>query len=220
MRWTALAASAAWMMGSAAMAGQVLQDVPAQPDPEQQYLFYLHGLDVEKNGPFASNAVYGASDYHGVVKALAERGFTVISEVRSPGTDARAYADKIKQQVASLRRAGVPGGRIAVTGFSKGGMITLLSAAALRDPDIRFVVMAGCARDRAGRNEFARRMQGRMLSLFDRDDRDAGSCETAFASAGEGFKGEEIVLPAGGGHALFYRPRPEWIDPVVRWLKQ
>jgi hypothetical protein len=28
---------------------------------------------------------------------------------------------------------------------------------------------------------------------------------------------KEIVINVGGGHGAFYRPRPEWIDPVVEW---
>jgi hypothetical protein len=219
------AAVASWLICASATAGPVLDAVPAQPDASQRYLIYLHGLDVENNGPSASNRVYGAADYYGVVKALAEQGFTVISELRPRGTEPRQYANKVAQQIGALRAGGVPPANIAVVGFSKGGMITLIASATSSEPEVKFVVMAGCgagafaAGFRPVVENVAPRMRGRMLSIYDRNDRDGGSCKEAFARAGEGFKGEETVLGAGSGHGLFYRPDPAWIDPVARWLK-
>jgi hypothetical protein len=217
---------AAFLVCAPASAGPVLEAVPSQPETSVRYLIYLHGLDVENNGPNGSNRAYGTADHHGVARALADRGYTVIAELRPRGTVPRQYADKVAGQIAALRGAGVAPARITVAGFSKGGLIALLSAAAAGEPDVNFVVMAGCGAGRFAAafqpvvESAAARMKGRMLSIYERDDRDGASCREAFARAGEGFKGEEMVLTAGGGHGLFYRPDSAWIEPVARWLAQ
>jgi alpha-beta hydrolase superfamily lysophospholipase len=208
---------------SAAAAGPVFDAVPPQPDPSQRYLIYLHGLAVENDGPNASSRAYGAADHHGVVKALADRGFTVIAELRPRGTSPRRYADRLTGQIEALRKGGVPAASIAIVGFSKGGMIALLAAAETRQPEIRYVVMAGCgigvraAAFSAAVSGMAA-LKGRMLSIYDRNDREGGSCREAFARGSEGFSGEETVLSVGSGHALFYRPDAAWIEPVIRWI--
>ncbi len=211
---------------ASASAGPVLDAPPPQPEPAQRYLFYLHGLDVENNGPHASNRAYGTSDHYGVVNALAGQGYTVISELRNSGTEPRRYAQKVAQQVRMLRSAGVPATNVAVVGFSKGGMIALMASAEIQEPGVRFVVMAGCGSGPFAKgfrrvvDEAAPRMQGRMLSVYDRNDRDSGTCRDAFTRAGPGFTGEETVLDAGSGHGLFYRPQRDWIEPVAQWLNR
>jgi hypothetical protein len=97
----------------------------------------------------------------------------------------------------------------------------VLTTAAIGDPDVRFVVMAGCGRrdvfNVAGSLEaLRRRPQGRVLSIYDRSDTEAGSCTRYFAEA-PGLIFKEIVLDVGRGHALFYTPEPVWLDRVVEW---
>ncbi len=198
----------------------------AKPDPAGRYLFYMHGLIVERLGPDARHPRYGNSDHAGIVQALESKGFHVIAEIRPSGTDAAQYARKVAAQVRALLAAGVPARNIAVTGFSKGGAITLTVAAILENAEIRFVVMAGCGIGPFAGN-FERqvevdgpRLRGRILSLYDVADQEGGSCQKAFAKAGPVLVASEKVLNAGSGHGLFFRPQPIWIDAVADWAMQ
>ncbi len=195
----------------------IVADVPAAIDPSARYLFHMHGSIVEDFGP-AARGRYGQYLYYPTVEALADRGFVVISEVRG-ATDPRGYAAKVAGQVARLRAAGVPADRITVTGMSKGGSIAVLASAAIADPDIRFVILAGCVRGggfEGGFAAFGSRPRGRVLSLVDRADDVAASCAAHFTAA-PGLRFEETVFDVGSGHALFYRPDRVWVDRVVDW---
>jgi len=179
----------------------------------------MHGLIVELQGPNAQGR-YGQYQYHWTVEALADHGFVVISEVRSR-TQIQTYAATVARQVAKLRAGGVPADHITVTGISKGGEITVLTTAAIGDPEVRFVVLAGCGRldvfnVSGGLEALGRRPQGRVLSIYDRSDREAGSCARYFPQA-PGLAFEEVVLDVGRGHALFYTPERVWVDRVVEW---
>jgi hypothetical protein len=197
----------------------IFQDVPATIDTNARYLFHMHGFIVELQGPNAQG-YYGQYRYYWTLEALADRGFVVISEVR-PRTQVLTYATTVARQVAKLRAAGVPADHITVTGISKGGEITVLTTAAIGDPDVRFVVMAGCGRRdvfnvAGGLQALGRRPQGRVLSIYDRHDTEAGGCARYFTEA-PGLTFKEIVLDVGRGHALFYTPERVWVDPAVDW---
>jgi hypothetical protein len=198
---------------------QIFPDVPPTIDANARYLFHMHGSIVEEQGPNARGR-HGQYRYDWVLEALADRGFVVIGEVRS-ATRVLTYANMVAGQVAKLRGAGVPADHITVTGMSKGGAITMLTSAVIGDPEVRFVVMAGCGRldvfnVAGGLRALARRPQGRVLSIYDRNDTEAGPCAHYFtASPGLVFK--EVVLDVGRGHALFYTPEPVWVDRVVEF---
>jgi len=204
---------------SATQRRQIFTDAPATIDANARYLFHMHGLIVELQGPNAQGR-YGQYRYHWTVEALADHGFVVISEVRSR-TQIQTYAATVARQVAKLRAGGVPAYHITVTGISKGGEITVLTTAAIGDPEVRFVVLAGCGRldvfnVSGGLEALGRRPQGRVLSIYDRSDREAGSCARYFPQA-PGLAFEEVVLDVGRGHALFYTPERVWVDRVVEW---
>lgn len=204
---------------SATQRRQIFTDAPATIDANARYLFHMHGLIVELQGPNAQGR-NGQYRYHWTVEALADHGFVVISEVRSR-TQIQTYAATVARQVAKLRAGGVPADHITVTGISKGGEITVLTTAAIGDPEVRFVVLAGCGRldvfnVSGGLEALGRRPQGRVLSIYDRSDREAGSCARYFPQA-PGLAFEEVVLDVGRGHALFYTPERVWVDRVVEW---
>jgi hypothetical protein len=197
----------------------IVQDVPATIDANTRYLFHMHGSIVEDLGVNAQGR-YGQYRYRWTLEALADRGFVVISEARSR-TQVLTYATTVASQVAKLRAAGVPADHITVTGMSKGGAITMLTTALIGDPDVRFVVMAGCGRldmfkVANGLEALGRRPKGRVLSIYDRHDNEAGPCGRYFPEA-PGLTFKEIVLDVGRGHALFYTPERVWLDLVVEW---
>src|SRR5215469_14696255 len=216
----------ATMVGVAACAstsvhphGEIFDDVPAKIDPDARYLFHMHGWVVELYG--AAGAVRVDNyNWRWTVEALADRGFVVISEVRTI-TNAEVYALKVARQVARLRAAGVPSDHITVTGMSKGGAITVMTTATIADPDVRFVVLAGCpsAWENSFRtvfHDFGRAPQGRVLSMYDRYDHVAPACSPYFQNS-PGLTFKEMIFDTGLGHALFYTPDRRWVDPAVAW---
>lgn len=200
-------------------------DMPVSVNTADRYLFFLHGTISELQGAYATHPVYGTYDYHRMVGALAEHGFTVISEIRPRETDIRRYAERVARQVKDLMDRGVPPEHISVVGFSKGGAMTLYVASMVHHPRVSFVVLAGCGiseRHRVGFERFladsASDLRGRILSLYDTKDSICGSCKAAFDRAGGSISGREIVLQVGRGHGTFYTPRQEWLIPLVEWI--
>jgi hypothetical protein len=198
----------AWAAG-----GAVHADVPASIDPAARYLIYLHGRILEVQGRQAVSPDFGKYEYDAILKALADKGLVVISELRGPDTGP-AYAKKVAAQVRKLVAGGVPANHITVAGFSKGGLLARATAVELADPAVNFVIMAGCGRgpDDAG----AARLKGRLLSLYDESDEMAGSCQRLF---GPGMQTKEVKLTTGLRHGLFFRPRADWIDLVADWAR-
>ena len=195
-------------------AGAVRTELPNPIDPAARYLFYLHGRIVELQGAEGVSPDFGRYEYRQILEALAERGFIVISVVRKGG-DEDAAVGRVVEQVRALLAAKVPVENITVTGFSKGGHLVIAVAGTLQEPKLSFVTMAGCSSG-AWTDTWAPRVRGRVLSLFDENDRFQPSCAPLFAKATLTEK-REITLHKGQGHGLFFRPRPEWLEPLTAW---
>ena len=196
-------------------APQILTDVPAEIDPDARYLFYLHGAIIERAGVRPTHPKFGIYEYRKILEVFAEHGLVVISEARPAGTDGAVYAKKVANQVRALLAAGVPSKHITVVGFSKGGGIAITASSILSEERLNFVFMGACGPWLDKRPELV--PHGRLLALREASDDIVGSCDALFdRMAGEGDR-EEITLELGGGHGAFYRPRPEWVHPVVEW---
>lgn len=194
---------------------KVFTTAPASPDRTARYVFYLHGAIIERMGRNAVHPEHGAYEYDAIVRKFADAGFLVISEVRTGGpVRPDEYAAKVASEVKALLGSGVPAANIAVVGHSKGGAIALLVAATLQNPGINYAIMAGCFKSSAQPGgELLKELRGRMLSIYDGSDREAGSCSALFMPS------REIVLKTGLGHGVFYKPRKEWLDPVLDWIR-
>lgn len=200
----------------AGQALQILTDLPAEIDPDTRYLFYLHGAIIERAGVRPTHPEFGVYEYREILEVLAGHGFIVISEARAPGTDVVEYATTVADQVRSLLESGVPQANISVVGFSKGGGIAATVSSILVAEDVKFVLMGACGPWLNERPEIV--PHGQMLSLHEASDDMVGSCNGFFSRAGAEAVHQEIVINIGGGHGAFYRPRPEWVDPVVAWV--
>ena len=208
----------------AALAGAHLKSVPDAPDPDGRYVFYLHSGFLESNPNGAAHPRSGTPyDWSGIVDALVKRGFYVISEIRPQGTRPPHYARKVAQQIGALIRAEVAPERITMAGHSKGGAITLLTAALMSNPRVNFINMAGCGASGRFAKQFRRfvnRMgsdiNGRVLSLHDSYDEIAGSCAD-IKDAGAPARFNEIVLKTQQGHELFYSPKNAWLGEVEKF---
>jgi len=194
---------------------QIFTGVPAEIDPDARYLMYLHGAIIERAGVRPTHPQFGVYEYRQILEVFANRGFVVISEARPAGTDWTAYAATVAEQVRALLAAGVPPEHITVVGFSKGGGIAITASSLLAEDEINFVFMGACGPWLDSRPEIVPR--GRLLALREASDELVGTCEAIFARAVDPGEQKEIVLELGGGHGAFYRPQPEWVDPVVEW---
>ena len=197
----------------ATAAGPILTDVPAKPDPDARYVFYLHGRILEVQGRNAVSPDFGKYEYDAILQALAAPGFTVVSEVRPDGTGDE-YAEKVAGQIRALKAAGVPSRHIGVVGASKGAGLTLAVAEAAGDPAIGYVVLAGCGAS-PGR---AAALRGRILSIYDEKDRFQPTCRKTFAAAKRLAAKREIVVRRGLDHGLLYKPYEEWVRPALAWI--
>lgn len=194
--------------------------VPTTIDPAARYLFHMHGRAIEVQGPKAKTP-WGNYLYNDVLEAFGDRGFVVISEVRPATTQLEPYATTVAGQIAKLLSAGVPPENITVTGFSKGGAIAVLTTPVIANPRVNFVVMAGCLLAGGGRTPAdlmatGKPPQGRIFSIYDEGDTEAGSCAGEFAGK-PGVTFKETVLREGRGHGLFLTPNKVWLDPVIDW---
>ena len=215
-----------WMTGCVSTPSSY--NVPSPIDISANYLFFLHGRITEKKGAYASHPNYGTYDYHKMVKAFMDQGFVVISEIRPKGTKLDKYARKIVRQIKALLADGIPPEQITVVGFSKGSVITLLVSAKLMNPKVNFVLMSGCSHKgthvlRSYKKligQSVQFMQGRFLSIYDVSDHKCDICQKIFKNASGEATFKEIKVKSGLGHSLFYRPRRDWIEPVIEWINQ
>jgi metallo-beta-lactamase class B len=199
--------------GVARPPGSVHADLPAAIDPRSRYLFYLHGRILEEQGRHAVSPDFGPYAYDAILAALAERGFTVISEVRK-GESGLPFATKVAGQVRALLKAGVPVERVTLLGASKGGFLALAAAAELGEDGLNVVVLGSCG---GGTEALAPRLRGRVLSVFDEVDRFHPSCRETFARAPQLKAVKEVVLRLGLDHGLLFTPGKEWLDLASAW---
>lgn len=189
-------------------------------NPEDRYLFYLHGGIVQDLGPNAVSPDYGPYLYYSILDSLKGRGFHVISEVRPKGTDVRIYANKLAKQIDTLLMNHVPPENITIVGASLGAYITIEAAHLLGNSRIKYVVMALC--NEYNLNNYAKYQKnlcGNFLSIYEASDQ-KGSCNKLLLdkTCKSGYK--EIQLNMGNGHGFIFKPYSEWINPLTKWIKQ
>jgi len=192
----------------------IFPGIPDKIDNKAKFLFYLHGRIVEVEGIRAISEIYGAYEYEKILEALKSRGFMVISEARGRNTHVGQYAQKVVSQVNRLLEAGVPPANITVVGASKGAFIAMMISTMLRNKDVNFVFLAGCA---DGIRKFDLNFYGNILSIYDEKDQLVGSCQDFFKQSTGINRYKEIKLKVGTGHGIVYKPLKEWLDPVVLW---
>ncbi len=194
------------------------KSIPVTIDTDRYYLFFMHGKIVEKKGLPASSKRYGDYEYQDMLDIFASHGFNVISEARGSGTDVHDYAYEVAKQVEKLIDMGVPASHITVSGFSKGGRITMVVSSLLSDKNINYVVLAGCRL--SNRYNYDLNPSGRVLSIYDSSDDTFGSCSEVFSEGKDNLFTNEIILDTGDGHGVFYTPINEWVMPIMSWAKK
>lgn len=213
------------MIASHALA-EPFDSVLKKATPANKYLFYLHDETMEKQGKNTTSPRYGLYSYDRIIKHYEDRGLVVIEELRGK-TNAARYAAKIVKQIRLLQAKGISSTSITVAGFSKGGHIALMVASSLGDPNVGYIIMAGCGRGAKAfeyeqfiKRKRGSRLQGRIFSVYASSDMEAGSCSEAIQQApGQGVTFREMRIKSGKGHGLFFQPRPEWVIPTAIFAK-
>lgn len=198
---------------SKAAAAAAPNAMPEVINPAGRYLFFYHNYYVETKG------VDGECKYGDILKAFADMGYVVVSEVRPKDTSVVEYAKKAAADVKKLLDAGVQPQNLVLAGHSKGGVIVLRVASLLEKPGVNYVVLAGCGIKglEKGYPDFSS-LKGNFLSLYATSDKVAGSCGAPFAQSGAGFSGKEVALESAAGHQLFFRPEELWVGQMFSWL--
>lgn len=176
-----------------------------------KYLVFYHNYYVEAKGP------EGDCKYHDILKTFSGAGYSVISELRPKDVPAIEYSKKAASDIRRLMDCGVSPGQISVAGHSKGAVIALRVAAILAQPEMKYVILAGCGIRGLAYPEFSA-LKGEFLSVYASSDQVASSCQGAFKQAREGLIGTELVLESAAGHQTFFRPTEIWTKPVLEWL--
>jgi hypothetical protein len=196
---------------------------PTEIDPNQRYLFYLHGKIIEDQGLPAISSEYGEYKYVEILDAFQSNGLVVISEQRPRDTDPTEYARDVSTQMNDLLKAGVPPGSITVAGASKGAAIATLVSNMVANPEVNYVLLGACNQPLI--NEWRQQdiaLSGNVLAIYDFSDIYAVSCQQLFTlSEGTRLRRHaEIVLQIGTGHGILYEPLVEWVLPTVKWANQ
>lgn len=193
---------------------------PENTNPSKRYVFYMHGAGIENKGTSIDNK------YYDILDALEAKGFVTIGEVRSD-IHIMGYAKRTAKQVRRLIAAGVPPGNITISGHSRGAKITMRVAAVLKEPQVRFIPIAGCgyqqghgstAKYKKFTKKLASKLQGAFMIMWEESDEIAGDCDTAMKLAAN-VTYKNMKLTVGGGHKLFHKPEPSWIDPFAAFAK-
>ncbi len=195
--------------------GRIMSEPPTGGNPDDRFVFYLHGKIVEDQGIRPEHPRFGIYEYQQILDQLSQPGLIVISEVRAARTNGPEYARRVVDQVKGLIDRGVPPGQITVIGFSKGGAIAIHVCSMLDNDEVNFVLLSACG------GWIERRPQlvphGRVLALYEASDGISGSCRMLFERRSDPWVHHEIELHLGGGHGAFYRPAAEWLEPVIKW---
>jgi len=201
------------LLSAPAPGASIYTFVPRQVDPSRNYLIYLHGAIIESKGPQPVSPQFGVYEYQAILDALASRGAVVISQPRAHGTDVNAYAGFVISQIYQLLRAGVPPGHIAVVGFSKGGDIAIHVSSFLRMKDIHYVFLAACW---PKPKEPQLRLTGHVFAVYETSDTFAGfSCRPMTEHRDKPASFKEIHISTGFMHGAFFKPRKQWVVPVL-----
>ncbi len=196
--------------------GTIYSHLPETIDPDAQYVFYIHGKIIEDEGVNAVSPQFGPYEYIEILTYLAERGFNVISEVRTAHTDVSLFADKVAAQVNLLRAKGVPNEHITVIGFSKGAWITIITSARLEYQDLNFVLIGICGEELDAISDLF--LVGRILSLYETSDEYGSTCQPLIDRSPGVTDFVELEYNTGKGHGAFYTADPAWLDPVISWI--
>lgn len=196
-------------------AGNLYTVFPKQIKPNEQYVFYSHGLIVEGDNPTPVHGRWGKYDFPAIKEALKDQAYNLIAYHRPKGTDPRAFAVKLAADIEKLVKQGVPYKNITILGFSRGGEITALTSNIVASNDMNTIILAACAG--ILKADASIKLYGKVYSIYETSD-GVGSCQFVIDRSANVQHFSEVAISTGLEHGAFYRPIAEWIEPVKHWL--
>ncbi|MEP7375488.1 MAG: hypothetical protein ABI675_18970 [Chitinophagaceae bacterium] len=204
-----------------AVAQSISSSLPQKIERSEKYLFYLHGGVVTVLGNNAINQSvpeWGPYEYLNILDSLRRRGFNIISENRKEVVPDSFYVNKISYQIDTLFTAGVNPRNILIVGASAGSDIVINVSAKLKNDKMKYVIMGGCWPD-TYKDYLPIELYGHFLSIIETSD-PHGTCCKIFEKRKQVKSYKEITLNTGLSHGFIYKGYKEWIDPIVKWLKE
>lgn len=186
---------------------------------------YNHGLVVDLHGLAGASRRRGYN-LGGICDALAKDGFLAFAPIRQSGPrNIPSHREEVSQALDYVKTfPDVDPSRVALMGFSRGGLLTLLVG--VERKDLRALVILAPAP--GGREDFARAasrvssLEAPVLLLVEASD--TGDILENFnmldrALRAHGKKVRSVLYRRGGGHELFYDVGYYW-DDVRAFLRE
>lgn len=190
------------------LSAEILNSPPEVPDKNAKYFFFMHG-----SGLYKHNIEQARQNWQDKVHAIANYGFTMITEERKPFWD-NDYGVKIATYVDTLLKKGVPAKHITVGGYSRGARIALEVSNIVSNSGVNYFLLAGCY----NQDIYGKNIKGHILSVYDSGDLLFNTCSHAF-NIKEGIIFKEVIVRTGYGHSMGAKVRNEWLEPMLEWLK-
>ncbi len=184
---------------------------------------YNHGRIVDMEG--TAGASERGYDLDGICRALAKDGFVALAPIRDSGRgDIPGHREEVSQAVDYVKTLpDVDSFRVALMGFSRGGLLTLMVGVERRDLKALLILAPA-----PGRGRFAEAvlrvasLNSPVLLLVEEGDRswireDFEMLERALQAHGKEVRA--IRYDRGGGHRLFWNADYYWKD-VSSFLRE
>jgi len=186
---------------------------------DERYVIYSHGLIVEGNNPTPEHPKFGVYDFPAIKLAIfRDGGFNLIAHHRPANTDFVEFVSTLESWVRQLLAAGVKPSRITLVGFSRGAQLTLYASGRLQEAGINTALMAVCPKGGFGRDQPAA-LGGHVLSIFETSD-SLGTCAMLAKRSPNLLSFRGVAISTGLGHGAFYRPIPQWLEPLKQWIAE
>jgi pimeloyl-ACP methyl ester carboxylesterase len=214
-----IAASCLALLSFQAYCASIYDTFPGTIHPDERYVIYSHGLIVEGKNPTPEHPRFGIYDFPAIKLALFREGdFNLIAHHRPANTNFSEYVSTLESWVRQLLAARVKPGRITLVGFSRGAQLTLYASSRLEAAGINTALMAVCPEGGFG-GEQPLALGGHVLSIFETSDV-VGTCEMLAKRSPNLLSFREVAISTGLGHGAFYRPIPEWLEPLKQWIAE
>lgn len=209
---------AAWLVPLTCLAAQLYDDFPAALHANERYVIYSHGAIGEGGDPRPVSPRFGEYDFPDIKRALFRHGgFNLIAYQRPKDADFGRYVETLKSWVRRLVDAGVRPSHITLVGFSRGAKETAYASSDLSGYAINTALLATCTAGDVQRDP-PLLLAGNLLSIYETSD-EMGSC-ARLATRSHLASFTEVAISTGKSHGAFYRPLPQWVQPLKAWIRQ
>jgi pimeloyl-ACP methyl ester carboxylesterase len=208
------------MLFSVSAGAVALYDVfPETINPDERYVIYSHGFIVEGKDPRPEHPAYGVYEFAAIRQALFEDGgFNLIAHHRPAGADVGEYVPTLVSWVDELLRHGVEPSRITLVGFSRGALLTAHASSRRAAVGLNTALMGICSAGTVSARA-ALSLGGNLLSIYETSDF-VGTCESLANDSSGLISFREFAIATGLGHGAFFKPLPEWLEPLRQWIAE